>query len=142
MFELDLLDFEIDVAFLAIEISQLLLVVVELVVLEDAAARDPGEHPVPAGLDHSAQFLLRKGVRPDKFHVRDPDFLAFGDFERGGASARAFVDAQDILHLGARVARLLVHLLDSLAVREQFSFVQRFTDGRRQLFPELGVLVD
>ena len=128
MLKLNILDLEINVALAAVKLGQLLAVVFELLILENPAARDPGKHPVPARLDGAAQLSFREGVCPHKFHVHNPDLRALGDLERGGPPARVLIDAQHILHLRARVTRLLIHLLDFLAVREQLALVQRLAN--------------
>ena len=62
--ELHVLDLEIDVAVVAVEVRQRVLVLLELIVLEVAAAGEPGKHPMLAGLDHLPQLLLREGLAP------------------------------------------------------------------------------
>ena len=123
--ELDILDLEVDVALFPVELDQLLLILVELVVLEDAAAGDPGKHPVLARLDGLAEFLDGKGFGANKVHLEDLDLGSLRDLEGGGAAARVLVNVQHVFDLGARIPLLLVQLLDVLGVGEQLAFIQR-----------------
>ena len=78
-----------------------------------------------AGLDGLAELLLRECLGADEVHFEDLDLGALGDLERGRAAARVLVNVQHVFDLRARVALLLVQLLDVLRVGEQLSFVQR-----------------
>src|SRR5207244_7633557 len=58
--ELHFFAVEIDVTLVPIKILQLLLILLKLVLLEFAAAGQPGKHPVPPRLALPAQFALRE----------------------------------------------------------------------------------
>ena len=57
---------------------------------------------------------------------------------RGGATA-FFDDIGNGFHFGPRVTGLLVHLLNFLAIGEEFPFVQWLADFGRQFLAQLGV---
>ena len=104
MRQFHLLDFKINVALLVVELGQLFLVIVKLVLLEAAAAGEPGEHPVAAGFEEAAEFAFGKSLRPDELHVDDFYLDAFGDGNRGGAASGLLINAGDVGDLGAGVA--------------------------------------
>src|SRR6266481_6754943 len=55
MGDVDLRDLEIDVALVSVKIPEFVLVIFKLLLLEHAAPGEPGERPVPPGLDDLAQ---------------------------------------------------------------------------------------
>src|SRR5581483_5696063 len=144
--EFDFLDLEIQVAPLpwfagaiAVEVRQLLLVFLELLVLEDAAAGNPGKHPVFAGLDHLGQALLAEGLRADELDARNFYLGTFFNFESGRGPPGVFVNRERVLRLGPGIALLLVKLLNFLGVDEQFALFKRFADLCGNSFAQLGV---
>ena len=115
---LHVFDFEIDVAMVAVKLGELLPVLLELFVLEHAAAGDPGKHPMSAGLNHLAEFSLLESGRADELDIGNSDLGTLSDLE-GSGGAPAFLDhTRDGLDGRRRIARLLVHLLDFLAIGE------------------------
>src|SRR5262249_17410639 len=125
MLELDILDVKIDEALVPIKFRELLLVIFELLVLENAAARRPGKHPMPPGLDLLAKGSLAEGRRIYKYNVGDSDLRTFSDRKCSRRAAGALLDGDGIRDRRAGIASLLIHLLDFLAVGEKFYFIER-----------------
>ena len=84
-------------------------------------------------------FFCGEGVGADELDLDDLDLGTFGDLEGGRAAAGGLVDVQHVLHLGAGIARLLVHLLDVLGVGEQLALVQGSPTLEVIFLQQLGV---
>ena len=106
MIQLHVLDFKIQIAVVAVKLRQRVLVVVKLVLLEHAAARQPGKHPALPGLELLAQFLLRKRRRADELDSADFDLRALGDLKRDRAAPGVFINVQDVFDLRVRHSRI------------------------------------
>ncbi len=124
--ELDIFDLEIDVTVLAVILAQLLPIVLELLVLEVAAPRYPGEHPMLPRLDDFAQLALFERLRADEADLGYLYLPVFLDLERRRAASGLFIDYDLGRDLRRGIPRLLVHLLNVLAVREELSFIEGF----------------
>jgi hypothetical protein len=74
--EFHVLDFKIEVTVAAVKFHERVLVILKLVLFEHPAARQPGKHPVPPGLDLLAQLPLGKCRRADKFNFDNFDLRA------------------------------------------------------------------
>ena len=119
----DVQDLEIDVALFAVEFGELLLVVLKLLLLEHAAAGDPGEHPAPTGFHLLAQFSVLEGVGSDELDFLDADLAAFFDAEGHRGATGGLGDAGDIFDLGLLIAGFLIHLQNGAGVGEELLFV-------------------
>ena len=137
--ELRVLDFKIKIPATVVKLGELVVIVVEIVLPEHAAARQPGEHPAPFGLELFAQFLLGESRRADEINLLDFDLLRFGDFKGDRAPSRILVNVRNIFHPGAGPAIFFVKLLDFLAVAEHFLLVERLADFRGDFFPDFGI---
>ena len=100
----NVLQFEVDVAGIAIEFGQTVLVVFELLILKHAAASQPGEHPVATGLDDFAQLVLGKCVSTFKQNIIDFDFGRLSDFKGDGSPAAALVRMGNSFDFGLGIA--------------------------------------
>src|SRR3954466_15711326 len=92
----------------------------------------------PGFLEHAPEFFLRESGSALKVHILNFYFRSFFDVENNGRAARLFINFWDISDFRLRVASLLVHLFDFLAVGENLSLVVRFANLLSQLFAELG----
>src|SRR5258708_7437547 len=81
MLKFYILDLKIKIAVVAIKLDELVAVVIEIILLENAAARQPRKHPALFCFDLLAQLLLRKRRRADKLNLRDFDFWSFDDLK-------------------------------------------------------------
>ena len=137
----DVPDGEVDVAFAAIEFGEQFLVVLELVLLEDATAGQPRERPTIACLEDFAQLLLAEMLRAVEINPSDLDLRCLDDFKGHCSAAGLFNDAQVVFYIRFLVAGFLIQLADRLGVGEELPFVERLTDLRRDLLLELAVAV-
>ena len=134
--KLHIFQLEIDVAFVAIKIRELILVLFELLVFEHTTAGNPGEHPMTARLDHLTKSLLGKGLCGDKIHFHNFDFGRFFNFERDLAPPGLLIDARHCFDLGPLVTGFFVELLDLAAIFKQLLFAQRLARLGSNFLPQ------
>jgi hypothetical protein len=137
--ELDVLDGEVDVAFVLVILHQGVLVVLETRPLQDARTGQPGKHPAAPGLlEHLAQLSLGGGGGVDEDDVLDLDLGRFVNHDRGRAAAGRLINDRRLGgHGRLLVARLLVHFFDPQGVVEKLPFVQRLALFGGDLLPDL-----
>src|SRR6185436_19991648 len=121
----NILQFEIDITFVAIKLGQLFLVIIQLVLLQAAAARQPRHEPPFAGFDLASQLLLRKRLRAIKVNARYLYLGCLSDLESHCRTPRALIGINLRLNLRLRVSRFLIHLFNFLGVTENLSVIDR-----------------
>src|SRR2546430_6824285 len=77
----------------------------------------------------------------NELHFHNLDLRTLRYFERCRPASGGFVEIQHILDFSAGISRLLIHLLDFLAVREQLLLVHWFAYFRSQFTAQFAVAV-
>ena len=116
---------DVEIAFLAVIVAQLLQVVLELVVLETAGVGQPGHEPPFLGLHLLAQQAGLHAVVARKLDDRDFDLRAFLDLEDDRAEARGPVPLDGVIDRDLVVTDLLVVFPDLFLVFLHLAFVER-----------------
>ena len=137
--QLHIRDRKIKVAVVAVEICQPVFVAVKILLLEIAAAGEPGKRPALFRFEFRPQFLLLKIVGAENLDVRDFHLRAFLDVEGHDAVPGQFLDVQDVFYRRVGQAVFFIQLLHLLHVGEHLLLVQRLADLEGDLFLELRV---